>query len=92
MLEKMSRDTLANPSLPLVSFGDTVTYPPPQECHVLFEWTLRALYIFWYIPVTISYDPCISRIDKIFLKFCPKFLNLYASKYGRYFLGRRKFS
>jgi hypothetical protein len=32
----MSRDTFAKPSLPLVSFGDTVPYP--QGCHVLLEW------------------------------------------------------
>jgi hypothetical protein len=23
-----------------VSFGDTVPYPPPKKCHVLFEWPL----------------------------------------------------
>jgi hypothetical protein len=28
------------PSLSLVSFGDTVPYPP--DCHVLFEWPLRS--------------------------------------------------
>ncbi len=28
------------------------------------------------------YDPRISRIEKILVKFCPKFLNLYASIYG----------
>jgi hypothetical protein len=35
----MSRDTLTNPSLPLVPFDDTFWYLPP-ECHVLFEWSL----------------------------------------------------
>jgi hypothetical protein len=29
------------------------------------------------------YDPRISRIEKIFVKFCPKFLYLYASTYGK---------
>ncbi len=33
---KMSRDTSANPSLPLAIFGDTA----PPMCHVLFEWPL----------------------------------------------------
>jgi hypothetical protein len=36
--KKMSRDTLVNPSLPLVLFSDPIVNPPaPQECHVLFE-------------------------------------------------------
>jgi hypothetical protein len=30
------------------------------------------------------YDPRISRIEKILGKFCPKFLDLYASIYGNY--------
>ncbi len=30
-------------------------------------------------------DPCISRIDKILSKFCPKFLDLYARIYGNFF-------
>jgi hypothetical protein len=33
---------------------------------------------------TTFYDPHISRIDKILPKFCPKFLNLYASIYGNF--------
>ncbi len=28
-------------------------------------------------------DSRISRIDKIFAKYCPKFLDLYASIYGK---------
>jgi hypothetical protein len=36
----------------------------------------------WYILGDSFCDPCISRIDKILAKFCPKFLDLYASIYG----------
>ena len=43
--KKMSRDTLLDPSLPLVSFGDTVA-TPPLECHVLFEWPLRIIKLY----------------------------------------------
>ncbi len=32
--------------------------------------------------VTMFCDPCISRIQKINAKKCPKFLDLYASIYG----------
>jgi hypothetical protein len=32
-----------------------------------------------------TYDPRIRRIKKIFAKFCPKFLDLYASIYGSFF-------
>jgi len=39
MDEKMTRDILVDPPLP-VSSGDTVANPLPLECHVLFEWTL----------------------------------------------------
>ncbi len=35
----------------------------------------------WYI-LGDFFDPRISRIDKILAKFCPKFLDLYASIYG----------
>ncbi len=28
------------PSLPLQAFGDTVLYPVPWECYLLFEWPL----------------------------------------------------
>jgi hypothetical protein len=34
--------------------------------------------------MTVFFDPCISRIDKILVKFCPKFLDLYASIYGKF--------
>ncbi len=38
-LKKMSRDTLANiPSLPYLSFGDTVGSRDPLKCNILFEW------------------------------------------------------
>ncbi len=32
--------------------------------------------------MTVFFDPGISRIDKILVKFCPKFPDLYASIYG----------
>ena len=32
------------------------------------------------------FDPRISPIDKILTKFCPEFLDLYASIYGKYFI------
>jgi len=40
--KKMARDISVDPPPP-VSLGDTVANPPdppPQECHVLFEWPL----------------------------------------------------
>jgi hypothetical protein len=37
---------------------------------------------FWNDLETSNYDPCISRIEKICSKKCPKFLHLYASIYG----------
>jgi hypothetical protein len=38
----MTSDNLATPP-PLVLFGNTVLYPPPQkkECHILSEWHHR---------------------------------------------------
>jgi len=39
--QKMTRDILVDPSLPHVSYGDTVVTPTPGKCHVLFEWPLR---------------------------------------------------
>jgi hypothetical protein len=41
--------------------------------------------MFWSISVTTFYDPRISQIEKILVKFCPKFLDLYASIYGKKF-------
>jgi hypothetical protein len=38
------------------------------------------------ILIKALYDPRISRIEKILAKFCPKFLDLYASIYGSMFL------
>jgi hypothetical protein len=34
------------------------------------------------IFIRVLYDPCISRIEKNLVNFCPKFLDLYASIYG----------
>ncbi len=39
----------------------------------------------WYILSDSFCYPHISRIDKILAKFCPKFLDLYASVYGNFF-------
>ncbi len=48
----------------------------------------RALHMFWSISVTTFYDPRISQIEKILVKFCRKFLDLYASIQGLYVAGQ----
>ncbi len=40
VLKKCHVTLWLTPSLPLVIFSDTVQYPHPQECHVLFKWPL----------------------------------------------------
>ncbi len=36
----------------------------------------------WFNLDDMFHDPGISQIEKILVKFCPKFLDLYASIYG----------
>ncbi len=38
----------------------------------------------WFYLDDMFHDPGISRIVKILVKFCPKFLDLYASIYGNH--------
>ncbi len=52
-------------------------------CHIISLCTLiRHFNTFWSISMTVFFDPGIGRIDKILVKFCPKFLDLYVSIYG----------
>jgi hypothetical protein len=65
----MSRDTLANPPPPYVTFGDIFTNPPfPLKCHVLFEWPPIAL-VFNHFSVFSSYQLVVPHLLEPYFSF-----------------------
>jgi hypothetical protein len=74
------------PSLPLVSFGDTVPYPPPppQECLVLFRWPLSKrchLLLVFYVLMILSQSQriYIKKPGNVTVLPSPKWSNLAVS-------------
>ncbi len=50
-IKKMSHETLTNPLPPLCDIWWHCSLSPPQECHVLFEWSLRGHRFLTTVPM-----------------------------------------